>query len=378
MFFLGVAAGAAEKGQENYARIREKTARQLEEAKAYAEKAKAREAQAAEVRAQIGNANKSYGINEQILLSAYKDGNLDTYLKGIESARERAALNGTQLSPEILESYYSVPRSRYEGRDVDAELSKIFGVIQQGIDNQEEIDDVTLSDIIVSALGGDDEGAVRRRNRGETVQGYGVDKLLNMSSVGPVEGDGGTFSDEFYQDVNRRPPKSGGDGGAHLTEGQMVDKIVEQGMGQIQGRGAWTQNTAIQGLIESALSMAAVPFVLDQYNQGSYSLTVTPEIISRALKQHGDSIYILAGKNEDGENLWSVIDPNTAATTGQITDTELKEAMGTGYGPEVGPTGLEAQDEEVETSEEPTYEEDTDFNLDTYRLPSGGSVVYRP
>lgn len=328
MFALGLAAGAAEKGQENFSRIREKAARQIEEARVFAEKAKARETQANEVRSKIGNASKSYGIKENLLLSAYKDGNLDMYLKGVEEARERAAVTGQQLSPEILESYYSVPRSMYEGRDVGEELNKIFGVIQTGVNNQEQIDDASLADIIMSALGGDDEGAVRRRNQRETVQGYDLDTLMNMPSVGPVEGDGGSFSDDFYQDVNRKTTADKPDSGAGYTEKQNFDRLLAEGMGAITQMGGATVGEAAKAGIEAELSKALSDYVIEQMDAGVKVPQLTPEIMRSVFRTDGEFAYIRAGADFEGNALWNKVNLQTGVQSEQLTDEQLNGTLG--------------------------------------------------
>jgi hypothetical protein len=190
MIGLGIAAGAARGISENHDRIRQRVQEQMEEAKAYSKVAKKREEEAAAVKERIMTASKTYGVSPGKLMSAYKGGQLDSLLDIYDKTQRK---NGN-ISPEVADSLWVIPEGVEVDDNISEELNRIYGVVQQRLDKEPEINDSSFMKVFADALGFDTEGAALRQLDGRTVQGYDVDALLNMDSPVPPKGDGGRIN----------------------------------------------------------------------------------------------------------------------------------------------------------------------------------------
>ena len=195
MFFAGLATGAAQEVSRGQERIRQRMEQQLQEAREYSKIARKRQEEADAVSQNIRNMSQSYGIDPKVLFSAYRNGHLEQYAGMIESVRETQALQGVTATPEMLQSLYEVPASVLENpMDMDAEINRIFGVIEQGL-GEVEPDDVGLGRLLLRGLGVDDGGGLERR----TVGGYSVSNLMDMPLPSTPTGDGGRLSQNAYR-----------------------------------------------------------------------------------------------------------------------------------------------------------------------------------
>lgn len=224
-FLKGFAVGAGTSILDNQQRMREKLERQRQEARQLSKVAEQRRQQADTVLQDIRNTSQSYGIDEQVLYSAYRNGDYEQYKGMIESVRQAEALRGTTTTPETLQSLYEVPSSVIENpADLSTEIKRIFGVIEQGL-GEVEPDDVGIGRLLLRGLGIDEKGALAR----ETVDGYSIEKLMDMPLPTMPQGDGGRISQDAYR-IAARPTRSPGS----LTNEQVARTVGPAIIGEIR------------------------------------------------------------------------------------------------------------------------------------------------
>ena len=305
LFFSGMAAGAAEQYTKEVDRVRDRVQQQLKEARVYANEAKKREQEAAAVRTKIRNASGSYGVSEQTLFSAYRNGHLDQYLGLVDRANREAARNGTTLSPETIESFYTVPQMVVENPvDIDAEINRTFGLLGQNIDDPDVVtDDRSIGDILSTVLGVNVEGSLR----GRTVQGYDYNDLMNLPDIAALEGDGGRISPDVYPvaypPAQGRQPRS-------LSDGQ-INAVADGVSARIF---AMVPNEATRDIIDRTVRERTRAFVENNaVNEETYGALINdPQaILDEFMRTAEDGTqYIWTGNTDvNGERIFYPVDP---------------------------------------------------------------------
>lgn len=291
MLGLGIAAGVATGISENHDRIRQRVQEQMEEARAYSKVAKKREAEAAEVREQVISASKAYGVSPGKLISAYKGGQLDNLL----AVYEKAQKNKGTISPEVADSLWVVPDGVEVDDDIGEELNRIYGVVQQGLDKEPEVNDSSFLKVFSQALGFDTEGAAMRQLDGRTVQGYDVNSLLDMQDPSAPKGDGGRIN---YDVAN--PLLKTKEGGDSVLPSASARQIGENWGEQVANTALSLAGGAILGPDAEAYKSMVVNDIIEQVataEREGRPITQADLDPSRYWKEYGEFDFIPDVKN---------------------------------------------------------------------------------
>lgn len=311
MFWLGAAAGAADEVKAGQERARQRMERQLEEAKAYAQVAQKRRAEADGVKTQIKQMSASYGVSEKTLFSAYKNGNLEQLSKIYQTAQER---NGN-LSPEVLESLYTVPAGM-ESDDIQGELNRIFGIVEQGVREEPQVDDASFSKLLFRAIGGDYTGAAEDALYGQTVQGYDVPTLLNMPLPVSPTADGGKIN--YDTAVVLDPPsgaeKDPSDVLMDERERQEAKSLTDALTARVMTQGAGKYNlTSYQDRIATAINRRVTREMLAGRDSGQYPTEETIDLSGIVEPAQVEGQFLIQGLDE---NTFEVVDGSTGMSVG--------------------------------------------------------------
>ena len=381
MFFAGLATGAAQEITRGQERIRQRMEQQLQEAREYAKIARKRQEEADAVSQNIRNMSQSYGIDPKVLFSAYRNGHLEQYAGMIENVRQTQALQGVTATPEMLQSLYEVPASVLENpMDMDAEINRIFGVIEQGV-SEVEPDDVGLGRLLLRGLGVDDGGGLERR----TVGGYSVGNLMDMPLPSTPTGDGGRLSQNAYRLAATPRAEQGA-----LNRNQIANAAGPAIVGQIRatlreaGAGSQFEN------LEPQILAAVTAYVEGMENPSVEAVLAAADQITEDFVFRGDDGLFwvdTGGRDPNGNRVFHQIDANGVPVPGSqrpegqlplpqrtpsVEEEQLPPAPSTGT-----PAGVEPR-QPAELPPEgvpPTYNH-PDYGPLTFLRVDGNEVIY--
>lgn len=280
MFLQGLATGFATGANKSFDEIRERVKQQTEVARQHREVMKKRKAEADAVKTQIRNAAKTYGVDEKVIFSSYKNGHMDSYIKTMEAAREKAAMKGMELDGQTLANMYKVPAYIYDSPDfnMDEEINKAFGTVLSSIDGYEP-EEETYGNVLLQALGMNQEQSVNRQLSGVKMGEGSAYDLQNLPEISPLQGDGGSFTPEAYQLSNPDPKET--EEKPLFTAQQRAEAAAAEIVGRVRSRIPGLADSTKADALEKRMIIAIQRYMVENEITDQ---PLTPEQVQEAAK----------------------------------------------------------------------------------------------
>lgn len=308
MFWKGFGTGLADATSDNIDAVNARLEKQMEDARQMHSVYQKRRSEADQVKTKIKQSASAYGVPENVMINAYKNGHLDAYLKLIEKAKMKPG--GDQLDGSQLASWYEVPSHMLESTgNLDAELNSIFGILERGVDDSDEIDNPSLGRMLFRAIGGDQDGMLQDNARRRQVKGISVEDLLGMPDPANPEPTGGEINYSGYTEQF-----GGEDGPAQLPQewSQRVDALTGEVFGRIlEFNGGQFNPGGLREALENKIKNRVIDYVRQKYGS-EVNPSFNPEDI--------DLSDIIVADPETGgawfrhPDRWALIDQNGRPT----------------------------------------------------------------
>lgn len=296
-FFKGFAEGVTE----DFAYIRERVEAQAAEARKMRKVLAERREKAQGLRQQIKQASASTGVRQEVFYDAFKNGQFEEYYDLVTDARKKAAATGQSLSPETLESWYAVPAEMSSLEEMNVEIPKIFGLMRESVNENDEMSDYTASQILFSAIGGNVHRQVESGLRNYDIGQESAWDLLNLPSGEMPESTGGRVADKAYQDAfgidktYRAAGRIGGGGGSEFDPNSSDVRLWSNQLASGAGEGLATHLNSVYNLglptdfftkgdfpmVDSVLFDAVRPQVTESLRTNAPMPAIDPELYDR-------------------------------------------------------------------------------------------------